>query len=141
MPQAKVISTAGVVLHLNGKPFGRVRAFQWSINTPKKPINAIDSLQPFEFLPTASQVSGHLSIYRTVGDAGVEGAAMAARMEDIPREKYFSIQLVERGSDTIVFQAMYCSLVRQSWSAQEKGLVTGEIDFQALDWSNELRTR
>lgn len=139
MARAKVITGASVVLHLNGKPFGRVRAFQWSSDTPRAPKYGLDSTEPFELIPTTTRITGRISLYRTVGDAGAEGAGMTAPYEFLPKEKYFSLYLVERGSDTTIFEALYCSVVRQSWSAPEKGMVTGEIEFEALDWSNEFR--
>lgn len=139
MARAKVVTSAGVVLHLNGKPFGRVKSFQFGSDTPKKAIYGLDSSEPFELMPTVTKVTGKMSLYRTVGDAGAEGAAIATSYELLPREKYFSVQLVERASDTVIFEASYCSIIRQSWSAPEKGIVTGEIDFEAIDWSNEIK--
>lgn len=140
MTRAKTVVSAGVILYLNGKAFGRVREFSFTSATPRKPIHGIDAMEPFELMPTTSMVNGSISLYRTVGDGGAEGAAMTTQFDNIPREKYFTLQLIERLSDTVIFEARYCSVTRQSWSAPEKGLVIGTVEFEALDWTNELRT-
>lgn len=127
------------MVYVNGRVYGRVKEFQWSSATPKKPQYGLDSLEPYELIPTSTRVTGRLTLYRTVGDGGAEGAAMATRYEDVPREKYFSLQLMERGSQTIVFEARYCSVTNQSWSVPERGLVTGTLEFEAIEWNNELR--
>lgn len=139
MARAKVISGAGVVAFLNGKRYGRVRNFQWSSETPRKAQYGLDCMEPFELQPTVTRCNGRLTIYRTVGDAGAEGAGLTTPFEQLPREKYFSLMLVERGSDTVIFEATYCAVVRQSWTAPERGIVTGDVEFEAIEWNNELK--
>jgi hypothetical protein len=141
MARAKTVVSAGVVLYLNGKPYGRVREFFFDSATPRKPLYGIDSTEPFELIPTTTLVTGRIGLVRTVGDGGAEGAAMTTQVDAIPREKYFTLQLIERTSDTVIFEARYCSVTRQSWGAPEKGIVTGTVEWEALDWSNELRTQ
>lgn len=139
MPRAKTVVSAGVYLALNGKKYAPVKDFSWSPAVSTKTIHGIDSLIPFELAPGATRSTGRISVYRTVGGAGAEGAGMIAMQGDIPRQKYFTVQLIERVSDTVIFEARFCSLVAQSWSATEKGKVTGVLDFESLDYSNELQ--
>lgn len=139
MARAKVVVSAGVILYVNGRAYGRVKGFQWNSDTPVAPKYGLDSTEPFELAPTITKINGKISVYRTIGDGGAEGAAMATPYEDLPRAKYFTVQLIERASDTVVFEARECSVVRQSWSVPERGMVTGEVEFEALEWSNELR--
>lgn len=139
MGRAKVVASAAVICHVNGKPYGRVRDFQFTSGTPRKVQYGLDSTEPYELIPTTTKVVGRLTLFRTSGDAGAEGAGMTSRYEEFPREKYFSLMLIERGSDTTLFEARYCSVTSQTWTVPEKGIVTGTIEFEALDWSNELR--
>jgi hypothetical protein len=141
MSRAKVIVGAGVILYVNGKPYGRVSAFSFSSSTSRKSQYGLDSLEPFELSPTVTKISGQISLYRTIGDAGAEGASMTVSYEELPREKYFSVQLVERLSDTTIFDARYCSLESQTWSVSQHGIMTGQIEFEALDFNNELRPK
>lgn len=140
MARSKTVTSAGVIPYLNGKAFGRVRGFLFTSDTPKQALYGLDSTEPFELMPTTTRINGRISIYRTIGDGGAEGAALAASYDFLAREKYFSLQLVERASDSVIFEAMYCTVVRQSWSVPEKGIITGEIEFEALDWSNETKS-
>lgn len=137
--QAKVISSAGVRLLLNSRAFGRVKSFQFNSTTPKKPLYGLDCMEPFELQPTTTRINGRIGLYRTIGDAGAEGAGFTTPFELLPREKYFSLQLVERSTDTVIFEATYCTVVSQVWSAPERGIITGDIEFEAIDWSNELK--
>ena len=137
----KTIVSAGVILHLNGRPYGRVTSFQWTSDTPRSAKYGLDSPLPVELAPTITRVTGRVGVVRTVGDGGIEGAGMTTAFETLIREKYFTLQLIERGSDTVVFEAKSCSVTQQSWSVPEKGKVTGEIAFEALSWANELQTR
>jgi hypothetical protein len=131
---------AGVAVRINGQVYGRCQNFHFSAATARHPIYGIDSLEPFELAPTVSRVAGSLSIVRTVGDAGAEGAGMSAPLDMLPREKYFALQLVERGSDLVIFDARYCSVASQNWNV-ERGAVIGTIEFEALDWNNEITSR
>jgi hypothetical protein len=136
--RTKIVVSAGVILHLNGKPFGKVKTFQWSSATPRKPQYGLDALVPFELIATPTRLTGRIGLYRTVGDAGAEGANMVALYRDLPREKYYSLALIERASDTTIFEARYCSTLSQTWSAPEKGIVTGDIEFEAIEYNSEI---
>jgi hypothetical protein len=138
MTRAKVIATGGVILHVNGQAYGRVAEFRFNVASPRKAIYGIDCSQPFELAPTTTRVSGTLKIYRTVGDGGAEGANMMGTGRKINREKYFKLALLEKMSDTVIFRADYCSVTSQSWDVPSKGIITGTIEFEALDFSNEV---
>jgi hypothetical protein len=140
MSRAKVIASASVFMYVNGKPYGRCQAFSFTSTTQKKPIMGIDSLDPYELATTHNIISGNIQILRTVGDGGAEGSGMTVSFEDLSREKYFSLMLVDRGAqDSIIFQADACSLNRQSWNIVNKGIMTGSLEFEALTWSNDVK--
>lgn len=138
--RAKTIVSAGVTVYVNGAPFGRVTSFRFSSNTPREAIYGIDSLDPFELAPTRTRITGSIGLVRTVADGGAEGAGLTTNYEQLSREKYFSLMLVERISDTVIFRADYCSVVNQQWDIAAKEMVRGTIEFEALDWSNEMRS-
>ena len=140
MARAKTIVAASVILYINNQPYGRVESFRFSSQTPRDAIYGIDSLDPMELAPTRTKVTGSIGIIRTVGDGGIEGAGFTTNYELLSREKYFSIMLVERQSDTVIFRADYCSVAGQQWDVQARERVKGTLEFEALDWSNELRT-
>lgn len=136
MSRAKTIVGAGVVLHVNNKPFGKVTNFRFQSSTPRDAIYTIDSLDPTELAPTRTKVTGTLGLILTIGDGGAEGAGLTAPYEHLPKEKYFSLCLIDVQTDTVIFRADYCSVVNQSWDFSAKEMVRGNVEFEALDWSN-----
>lgn len=139
MAHARVITGAMVLCYINGTRFGRVSGFSFKSLTPRKPLYGLDSIEPHELAPTISRCSGTLRLYRTTGDGAAQGAGMAASFDDLPREKYFTIQLIDRGTDKVLFQAQHCSVVSQSWDHLAKGIITGSVEFEAISWANEVR--
>lgn len=137
MTRARTIATAGVIVYVNNRPFGKVTGFSFSSQTPREPINGVDSIDPFELAPNSTRVTGTLELVRTLYDGGVEGAGLTTNFERLPQEKYFSLMLVERISDTVLFRADYCSVNSQNWSFPSRGLARGSVEFEALSWSNE----
>jgi hypothetical protein len=133
--KARTITGASVICYVNGKVLGRATGFSFQSVTPRRAIYGIDSCEPYELAPTQAKVSGTISVVRTIGDGGADG--MVADFEDLSRERYFSIALVERGSDRVFFQASACSLVSQLWSIPSKSHISGTLSFEALGWSNE----
>lgn len=139
MSSRRVVTGASINCYVNGNLYGRVRSFSFNASTMHEAEYALDSSDPFELSAGRTKVSGKLGVWRTIGDAGAEGAHMATRFEDITKGKYFSLTLIDRTSDMVVFECRYAKVQNQSWTVQERGIMTGEIDFEGLDFSNELR--
>jgi len=139
MSRPKIMSGAEVACFINGKRIGQVSSFRFTSVPSKRAIYALDSGQPYELAPTQTKVTGTLSLWRVIGDGGAEGNGLAAFFEDLPRERYFSILLTERGSDTVFFKADQCTMQEQTWEVQTKALVTGTITFEGLTWENEVK--
>ena len=138
---ALTLAGAHVVVYLNGRQYACVSGFSWNSSTPKKKIYGIDSMLPSELAPTTASITGQLQLYRLIGDGGIQGPGMAANFEAASREKYFTLQLIERRSDTCIFSAQYCSVESESWQAPAKGLITGTMSFSALSWTNEVKPK
>lgn len=141
MAKSHLITGAKVLLYVNGEPFGKVMRFAWSAETPRKSFYTIDSAEPAELGQTTTRISGSLGIYRIHADGGAEGSGIVAPFPDLTKERYFSIVLLERTTDTVIFRADNCSLLSQSWDVPVRGFVTGTLNFQALSWSNEVKSR
>ena len=132
------VTGAHAALYINGRPFGRVTDFQWNYSTPKRELRGIDVVEPVELAVTSGSISCTFSLLRRIADGGAEGAGMAALMENLPREKYFTVMLLERTTDTVLFRADFASVTSQSWSVPARGRVTGSISFSCLSWNNEV---
>lgn len=135
---ARVITGARVICYINGVFFGRVFGFNWESMTPQKEIFALDQTEAYELADTTARCSGSMQLYRTVGDGGAQGMGVTNQYPDLSRSKYFTIVLVERNSNTVIFQANRCKVERESWNVPLKNFVTGQLEFKALDWTNEI---
>ena len=134
---AKTLTGAHIMCYVNGKLYGRVSSFTWSSQTVHKPIYGIDSADPFELAAANTKITGSMSVYRLIGDGGAQGAAIVPKYEDMPRGRYFNVTLIDRSTDLILFQAKYCVLQSENWTIPSKGIITGQLQFEAIDWSNE----
>lgn len=138
MARSQIVSSAKVKLYCNGRILGRVLEFRWESSTPKKAIRGIDQSEPFELAPTTTQCTGSLTLLRLSGDAGAEGAGLTVPFPELSREAYVSLTLVEHATDRVLFTADRCSITGQSWGAAVRGIMTGQVTFEAISWSNEI---
>jgi hypothetical protein len=138
MAPPQILVGPRVTLYINGTAFGRVSGFQWTSTVVQKAIHALDSLAAYELAPGQAKVMGTVQVYRLAGDGGAEGAQITTQFQDLVRQNYFTVALVQRDNEAILFSANKCALVSQSWNAPTKGFITGSINFEALDWENEV---
>ena len=134
MSSPQLVVGARVLLYVNGRLYGRVSGFQWSSSVNHKGVYALDSLSPVELLPTQTKVIGNITVYRVIGDGGAEGPGFTTNFPSISRMKYFTLALVARYTQRVLFEADRCVLQNQSWNAPTRGFVTGSLSFEALDW-------
>lgn len=132
-----IVAGAHIVCHINGRVYAQVISADWSSDTPKKAIYGIDSVEPFELAVTTSHVKGNLALYRLTGSGGLQGAGVIATFSDLPKEKYFSLQLIDRRTGTVLFDCPRCSADSERWTVASKSLVTGGLSFSGIAWVNE----
>lgn len=140
MADSKIVTGARVVVYVNGNLFGRVDSFRWAYNTPKKEIRGIDVPYALEFAPTTQEIVATISIYKLAADGGAQGAGMSAEFVSISQEKYFTIQLVERVTDTTIFRSDFCSVQNENWEVSARGLLKGTVTFKGINIGNEVST-
>lgn len=136
---AKVITGAHIVCYINSKLFGRVSSFNWDSQTMHKPIYGLDTADPFELAASQTKIGGTMTLYRLHSDGGAQGAGMVPKYEDMPRGRYFTVSLIDRSNDLLLFEARYCVVQSESWNVPAKGIITGSVHFEGIDWSNEVR--
>ncbi len=131
------IPSAAVVLYINGNVYGAVSSFHWTSGTPLKAVNGIDSLLVQELFASSAGVQGNVGLYRITSSGGLEGAGIVANFDQLPSEKYFTLQLVDTRTDQILFQAQQCKVESQSWGVSVRELITGTMSFRGIAWENE----
>lgn len=137
MPRPRSVVGAHVLLYVNGQPFGRVVKFRWTSMTPRKELAVIDILFPVELLPTVSRVSWEMQVVRTMADGGAQGAGLVASQAHLSREKYCTLLLVDRRTDTVLFKSDYNSTDVESWDVTPKNLMLGSVSGKGILWTNE----
>lgn len=135
----KTVVGASVVCYINGKEYGQVESFSFRPDTPHKEARGIDSLEPFDLIPQAISISGQLGMYRTKLDGGAQGIGAATAFIDVVHAKFFTIQLRERVTQTVIFESRYSSVISENWEVKAKGIMTGQLAFRGLNWSNEMK--
>lgn len=137
--QSRLLQGARLAVYIDGRRFAQAYGFRFRSDTVKNEIRGIDNPEAYELATATASVSGSLSLWRLIGDGGAEGAGFTVAYPELTRERYFSIVLVERATQLVVFQADRCSLVSQSWDMPSKNYVTGTLDFKAINFSNETQ--
>lgn len=134
---SSLLQSAHLVVFVNGFVFGEVAAFSFDSPTPHAERRGLDSVEAYELSPTTTKAQGSMSIYRVRGGGGLEGRGIVAPSSHLPRERYFSLLVVDRSTGKRFFQADYCKVTNQAWTADARGRVMGSMTFEALQWVNE----
>jgi hypothetical protein len=132
-----ILTGAHVVCYVNGEAFGIVVGASWQVQYNRKTIFAVDSPTAYEIAPATVQINGSLRIVRMILDGGTEGYGITAFPQDIAKEQYVTIALVDAKSDSVIFNADQCSIVSQAWEIMPKNVVQGTLTFTATNWSSE----
>ena len=135
-----LVSGARCLVYINGRKYGVVTGFDYESNTSVRAIETIDDILPAELAPTRCKIKGSVKCYRIAGTGGLEGMGITAQFNDIPLQKYFSITLIDKLTDNLLFSADYCMCEGQRWSFNPKGLNEGSFNFQGISWNNESVT-
>ncbi len=137
MDRPKLIVGARVLVYVNGKLFGRCAGFGWTSVTPHKETRVIDIQNPVELAPTTTGVQWNMTVLRTVGDGGMQGAGIVAPQDAFSRQKYIVLQLVERMSGLTIFQASMCAADNETWAVLPKDVMRGQLSGRGIIWNNE----
>lgn len=140
MAIANLITTPHCVCYINSVPFARCCGLTFDSMTPRKEIRAIDTLQSVEIIPIGASVKGTIQVYRLKRDGGVEAAGLIATLESLTREKYASLMVIDRSTDTRIVQVDKLMVENQSWSFVPKSFVVGTISFTGLNYNNDAQT-
>ena len=130
-----------VKCYINGTLLGFITAVpQWVITTDQREAREIDSNIPAELMPGSYRVNGSFSILRGRDTGGLEGAGIVASAQNMLLQKYLTIELQDRLTDQMVFRAVNCAVLRQSWSIAPKQIIQGTFDWVGTVFENEAKS-
>lgn len=128
---------ASVKLYINNSLIGIANSLEYSIDTGRTAIYGIDQIKPFELAPQTYSVRGTISCIRSRFDGSLESRGIVANQADVLMEKYITITLVDRLTDTVIFKADNSAVISQNWIYSSRELVKGTFTFEAIDYFNE----
>lgn len=134
---SRLVVGSRVFLYINGQKWAKCTGFEFESITPYKAAMGLDIPDPFELMSTTNQIRGQFTCLRAVGDGGLEAIGLTAPFTFSPLQKYFSVTVVDRQYDMILFQAKECSVLSQKWQIAAKGMMGGQVLFEGLNWVNE----
>lgn len=135
--QPQILSGAHLKCYINNSLAGYVTGFNYSVVTNHRAIEAIDNVQAQELAPSSYSVAASFSIISSRVLMGLEGAGVAVYADQLPRHKYLDIVLLDKVTGRIVFQAINAVIDAQSWTAQAKGLMSGQFSVKALSFTSD----
>lgn len=141
MAIAKTLRGPDIKVFINGRIYAPVTSFRFNTATGRRPIMGIDQGTPFELAPGPQHVTGTIEVLRIRNSGGLEGAGIAAPESLILQEKYFTLTVIDRVTDSVILQIDEAALVDQNWSAVAKGVVAGSFSFEGMSWGNEVQIR
>lgn len=135
--QSLVIAHPHIKCYINGQLLGYVTSVAWQQMLGHKDARGIDIPTVQEFIPTTYGVRGTFGVYRARSGGGLEGAAIAPFSDQLPMEKYITIELIDRVSGNTIARFVNAVVDGQSWQANPKGLLEGSFSFRAAAFGNE----
>jgi hypothetical protein len=138
MAITKALRGADIKVFINGRLYPWVVSARWSASYGRHAISGIDQSTPFELVSGACTVKGTFDILRIRASGGLQGAGIAAPERKILQEKYFSVTIVDRMTDTVILQIDQASVSDENWQTAAKSMLSGSFSFEGLAWVNEV---
>lgn len=139
MSTSNLVTTPHCVALINSVPFARCSGLTYDVSSPRREVHGIDVLPPVELIPTSLSIHGTVQMYKIHGDGGNEASGLVATWNSMTREKYFSLLVLDRVTDTVLVQVDKCVVTNQSWVIQPKSFVIGTVAFSGFDYSNDTQ--
>lgn len=138
MANSQNVVGAHILCFVNGSLFAEVVGLHIESATPRIARPGVDSVVAYGLDPGPARVRATVSCLRRHNSGGLEGQGLTATYKDLPREKYFSVLLINRATGAKLLRADYCLVTNQAWSFAAKERVTGTFGFEGLTWSTEV---
>ena len=138
MAQTLTINGSHIKVYANAALIGITTSVTFSIDYGRRVITGIDVQSPTEITSGQVKIKGSISLVRLKQDGGPEGYNLVPTIADISLEKYLSISLVDRYTDSVIFRTDNALISNQSWTIKNRQIITGTVTFDSIDYCNEL---
>ena len=126
------------ILYINGQPAAIVTHLGWRVNYGHGVRYGIDVLTPQEIFTERQSTTLTMNYIRKHNTAGAEGVGLIPPSSDLSRERYAYIQVVDRQQDVTYHEIPKAKLVEQSGEVAARGVATGTLTLEGIDWSNDF---
>lgn len=137
MAISNLITSAHCIAYINTVPLARTCGLTCNIDSPRKAVHCVDTLEPVELITTSLSASGTLQIYRLHLDGAAEAAGMIATWTSALREKYCSLMVLDRLTDSVIIEVDNFCVTGQQWSFQPKAYLIGTLSWTGFGYSND----
>lgn len=131
------IHGARLILYVNGRAMGVVTDFAFSSNTPMQEQGAVDIQHPIELKAGQVRIAWSMACIRTLRDGGLQGWGLVAEQGLASLNKYFTMELVDRGTRLTIFKSEYCQVDSEAWRVAPKSLMVGQVSGKSILWVND----
>lgn len=136
MAQTKSLKGADIKVYVNGKLYPVVVSIRWAASSGRQAIACIDRSTPVELASGGTSIKGTLEILRLRNSGGIQGSGIAAPEDKVLLERYWSLTVIDRLSDSVILQIDEASVVDENWSVG-RGLISGSFSFEGISWTND----
>lgn len=133
-----ILTSPSLRVFINNKVYGKVTSFSHTVDRGLRTRRGVDELLPAEIVEGPVTVRGQMDVIRLRYDAGLEGGGLVALPGRIPLEKYISIRVIDRRSDTVVFQADQARVLAYNFVVRPRDRVHLSLSFEAIGYTNEF---
>lgn len=133
----KATPGSALIVYINSRPFGAATSIDWSVDVGRRAIYGLDQITPVELAPGPVKTTGRIECFRVRLDGGLEGRGFLAATQNLLSEKYIHIMVIDRLTDSVVFEAIDAAVNNQNWRAETKGILRGGFAFESITNANE----
>lgn len=133
----KTLRGADLQIYINGALFANATSVRWQASKGLHEIEAIDQYIPFEIAPGQCKITGSIECTRVRQDGGLQGRGVSAAEHNLMLEKYISLAVVDRSTDTVILAIESALVGDESWNTGATSLLQGSFMFKGLGWVNE----
>ena len=135
--QSKIMTGARAQIMINNVAVGLFSNCSWSIRQQKVPAYILGRYSPGEIVSTSQEpVEMRLTGFRVIG-AGPYSVAGAQHLKDLLYEADFSVQIIDRQTKEVIFNAEGCKV--QGWNSgvQARGVSDLTVDIIGMIGEDE----
>jgi hypothetical protein len=137
MSISNLVTSPHCVVYINSVPFARTCGLTYDVMSPRKELRGVDVLEPVELVPTSLAIHGTFQVYRLHQDGGLEAAGLIATWKKMTKERYASLMVLDRSTDTVLLQVDKFCVNSQSWRVVPKSFVLGTVSWSGFSYSND----